>query len=168
MNFLAIIIMSHDNVSMHTTTIETSTIESVGFLLHDTARVFRFRFDARARALGVTRQQWRALFHISREEGLNQAELADRLEVERITLCRMIDRLGDAGLVERRSDPNDRRVWRLHLLPPAHAIVERLSEIGAEMEQETIAALGEADRNHLIDSLKRLSEALREDGRKVA
>ncbi|ARS27111.1 MarR family transcriptional regulator [Sphingomonas sp. KC8] len=153
--------MSHDNVSM-----ATNLTESIGFLLHDTARIFRYRFDARARALGVTRQQWRALFHISRNEGLNQAELADHLEVERITLCRMIDRLAEAGLVERRADPRDRRVWRLHLLPPAHAIVEKLSEIGLEMEQETTNALGETHRNELVDSLKRLREALREDGRK--
>ncbi|WP_010127622.1 MarR family winged helix-turn-helix transcriptional regulator [Sphingomonas sp. KC8] len=144
----------------------TNLTESIGFLLHDTARIFRYRFDARARALGVTRQQWRALFHISRNEGLNQAELADHLEVERITLCRMIDRLAEAGLVERRADPRDRRVWRLHLLPPAHAIVEKLSEIGLEMEQETTNALGETHRNELVDSLKRLREALREDGRK--
>nr|WP_089220185.1 MarR family transcriptional regulator [Sphingomonas laterariae] len=144
----------------------TISTESVGFLLHDTARAFRYRFDARARDLGVTRQQWRALFHIARDEGLNQAELADRLEVERITLCRMVDRLAEAGLVERRSDPRDRRVWRLHLLPPAHAIVDRLTQIGLDMEQEAMAALGDEERDQLIDSLKRLREALREDGRK--
>ncbi|WP_380874717.1 MarR family transcriptional regulator [Sphingomonas sp. DBB INV C78] len=140
--------------------------ESIGLLLHDTARAFRYRFDARARALGVTRQQWRALFHISRSEGLNQAELAERLDVERITLCRMVDRLEEARLVERRADPNDRRVWRLHLLPPAHPIVERLAEIGHEVEREALVHLDDEERDQLFDSLKRLREALREDGRK--
>lgn len=140
--------------------------ESIGLLLHDTARAFRYRFDAMARELGVTRQQWRALYHISRHEGLNQAELADLLEVERITLCRMVDRLADAGLVERRADPKDRRVWRLHLLPPAHAIVDRLAEIGMELEREALSALSETERMQLVESLKRLREAVREDGRK--
>lgn len=154
-------IMRYDNVSML-----TNVTESIGLLLHDTARAFRFRFDAMARDLGVTRQQWRALYHISRHEGLNQAELADLLEVERITLCRMVDRLADAGLVERRADPKDRRVWRLHLLPPAHAIVDRLAEIGAELEREALSALTETERMQLVDSLKRLREAVREDGRK--
>ncbi|AGH48338.1 MarR family transcriptional regulator [Sphingomonas fennica] len=140
--------------------------ESIGLLLHDTARAFRYRFDARARGLGVTRQQWRALFHISRNEGLNQAELADRLEVERITLCRMVDRLAEAGLVERRADPRDRRVWRLHLLPAAHAIVDRLEALGKEVEGEVLATLTKDERNQLVDSLERLREALREkDGR---
>lgn len=160
-NYLAIPIMSTDNVSMH-----TNVAESIGLLLHDTGRAFRYRFDARARDLGVTRQQWRALYHIHSNEGLNQAELADLLEVERITLCRMIDRLADAGLVERRSDPRDRRVWRLHLLPPALSIVDQLAEVGVEVEREALAALSEAETAQLVSSLKRLREALREDGRK--
>lgn len=155
------VIMRYDNVSML-----MNVTESIGLLLHDTARAFRFRFDAMARDLGVTRQQWRALYHISRHEGLHQAELADLLEVERITLCRMVDRLADAGLVERRADPKDRRVWRLHLLPPAHAIVDRLAEIGQELEREALSALTETERTQLFDSLKRLREAVRDGGRK--
>lgn len=154
-------IISNDNVSM-----PTNPTESIGLLLHDTARALRYRFDARARDLGVTRQQWRALYHISRHEGLNQAELADLLEVERITLCRMIDRLADAGLVERRADPRDRRVWRLHLLPPALAIVDRLAEIGTRLERETLSALSDTEREQLFSSLKRLREAIRDEGRK--
>lgn len=144
----------------------TNLTESIGLLLHDTARAFRYRFDARTRDVGVTRQQWRALYHISYNEGLTQAELADLLEVERITLCRMVDRLADAGLVERRSDPRDRRVWRLHLLPPASAILDRLTKIGAEMEQEALATLTETEIDQLMTSLKRLRQAIREDGRK--
>jgi len=69
----------------------------VGFLVHDVARLMRYRFDFRARSLAVTRPQWRALFTIAVNEGMTQAALAERLDVERITLCRMIDRLADAG-----------------------------------------------------------------------
>ncbi len=135
--------------------------ENIGFVMHDVARMMRYRFDARARDLGVTRPQWRALLHMARNPGLTQAELADLLEVERITLCRMIDRLAEAGLVERREDPRDRRVWRLHLLPAAHAIVDRLAAIGAELEEEMLAALSTAERAVFIESLKRLREGMR-------
>ena len=78
----------------------------------------------------------------------------------------MVDRLADAGLVERRADPKDRRVWRLHLLPPAYAIVDRLAEIGMELEREALSVLSETERMQLVDSLKRLRETVREDGRK--
>lgn len=156
--------MSRDNISML-----TDEQESLGVLLHDSARLMRYRFDARARDVGVTRQQWRALYHLARNEGMTQAELSDLLEVERITLCRMIDRLSDAGLVERRADPQDRRVWRLHLLPPAYDIVQRLSELGAELEREVKVILG-GDYDRLTANLNRLRDGLRDDAarRKVA
>jgi DNA-binding MarR family transcriptional regulator len=132
----------------------------IAFLLHDVARQFRYRFDARARALGVTRPQWRALLMLARHPGVSQSELADLLEVERITLCRMVDRLAEAGLVERRADPQDRRIWRLHLMPSSHAIVEQLSAIGAELEERALSALSVAERTMLRESLSRLREGL--------
>ena len=136
----------------------------IAFLLHDVARMMRYRFDARARALGVTRPQWRALLHMARSPGSTQAELADVLEVERITLCRMIDRLAEAGLVERRADPSDRRVWRLHLLPAAHAIVDQLAAVGAEVEEELLAPLSNDEREALTVSLERVRDAQRRRG----
>jgi DNA-binding MarR family transcriptional regulator len=87
--------------------------------------------------------------------------LADVLEVERITLCRMIDRMAEAGLVERRADPNDRRVWRLHLLPPALSIADNLAEIGAEGEQEALSEISPEAAEIVIDSLERLRNGLR-------
>lgn len=147
-------IVSADNISM-------LMDGNIGFVVHDLARMIRYRFDARARNLGVTRPQWRALLHMARSPGLTQAELADLLEVERITLCRMIDRLAEAGLVERRADPSDRRVWRLHLLPAAHDIVDRLAAIGTELEDEVMAPLSTVERTALVDSLARVRDALR-------
>ena len=97
-------------------------------------------------------------------KGRRQAEIADQLEVERITLCRMIDRLAEAGLVERREDPNDRRVWRLHLLPAALPLIEQLTAIGAAMEAETAALLG-PDAATFRDHLSRLRQGLRHDGK---
>ncbi|MDB5662535.1 MAG: MarR family transcriptional regulator [Sphingomonas bacterium] len=134
---------------------------SIGFLMHDVARLMRYRFDARARDLGVTRPQWRVLLHLARTPGPTQAELADLLDVERITLCRMIDRLADAGLVERRADPSDRRVWRLHLLPAAHGIADQLAEIGAKFEEEILSPLDEQARASLMASLESMRDGLR-------
>jgi DNA-binding MarR family transcriptional regulator len=128
--------------------------------MHDLARRFRYRFDNRARAIGVTRPQWRALLYLAHREGITQSELAEWLEVERITLCRMIDRLAEAGLVERRADPQDRRVWRLHLMPSAHGIVEQLTAIGAEVEEEALATLSPVERTMLRETLVRMREGL--------
>ena len=85
--------------------------------LAESSRLVRRAFDARARAIGVTRPQWQVLSALRRHPGVNQGALADLLDVEPITVCRMVDRLQEAGLVERRPDPADRRSWRLHLLP---------------------------------------------------
>jgi len=134
---------------------------TTGFLMPDIARLMRYRFDARARDLGLTRPQWRALLHLARNPGSTQTELADMLDVEQITLCRMVDRLAEAGLVERRADPSDRRVRRLHLLEPAHAIVDRLAEIGAELEEEVLSPLGPDERAALGRSLRRVRDGLR-------
>jgi MarR family transcriptional regulator, transcriptional regulator for hemolysin len=134
--------------------------ESVAFLLHDVARQVRYRFDARARDIGVTRPQWRALLCLHRLEGPTQSELADFLEVERITLCRMIDRLAEAGLVERRADPLDRRVWRLHLTEAAHGVVDKLAEIGAGIEEEALSYIAPAERAMLRETLTRMRDGL--------
>ena len=145
--------------------------ETIAFLVHDVARLMRARFDGHARALGATRQQWRVLINLaSLGEGPTQAELAERIDVEPITLCRMIDRLSEAGLVERRADPRDRRVRRLHLLPPAHQLVEKLSALAVELEDQALAVLPPAARIALRDNLIRLRDGLRhgEDERAVA
>src|SRR3546814_5681847 len=78
----------------------------------------------RTRVIGITGAQWRLLFTVSRNEGQNQGATAELLEVEPITLCRMIDRMEDAGMVERRPDPNDRRAWRLYLTDKSRPLIE--------------------------------------------
>src|SRR5258705_12803842 len=80
---------------------------SFGFLLHDIARLMRKRFDQRARSLNLTRAQWQVLAHLARHEGINQAGLAEILEIEPITLGRLIDRMAEAGWARRRSHPSD-------------------------------------------------------------
>lgn len=124
----------------------------ISFLMHDIARRARVRFDARARKLGVTRAQWRVLMTLVRHDGCTQSDAAEFLDVERITLCRMIDRLAEAGMVERRADPSDRRVWRLHLTPKATPLVDELSAISHDMEEELLEPLS-AEQRHLLTGL---------------
>ncbi len=127
--------------------------ESLAFLLKDVSRLMRRRFDARARSLGVSRAQWDVLFALSRNEGINQTGLADYLEVETITLCRMVDRLADAGLVERRPDPADRRAWRLHLTDAARPLLDRLRELGDTVVAEALAGIGTSDITAAVGAL---------------
>src|SRR6202171_4608396 len=98
---------------------------SFGFLLHDIARLMRQRFDQRARSLNLTRAQWQVLAHLQRHEGINQSGLAEILEIEPITIARLLDRMEEAGLVERRADPADRRARRLFLTERAKPMLER-------------------------------------------
>lgn len=108
-------------------------MDNIGFLIADVSRLMRRRFDERARLIGVTRPQWRALTAINRAEGLQQGALAEVLEVEPITLCRMVDRLAEAGLVERRRDPADRRAWNLYLTDRARPLIDQLRVIADDM-----------------------------------
>lgn len=141
--------------------------DNLGFLLHDVARLYRARFDELARPLGVTRPQWRALLILSISPGMSQAALADRLEVERITLCRMVDRLEERELVERRADPSDRRVWRLHVTDKAQGLVDKLSEIGGELETRVSEHLGGRDTDLLRVTLRQVQELLKAPSQEV-
>lgn len=130
--------------------------DSLGFLIGDVARLMRRRFDERARAVGVTRAQWQTLAKLSRVEGINQGGLATLLEVEPITLCRMIDRLEEAGLVERRRDPNDRRAWRIFLTEKARPIIGHIHVLADGLFEDALLGLGTAERSALFDALTRI------------
>ncbi len=98
------------------------------FLLHDVARLLRVEADRRARLQGMTRAQWALILRLARTPGQSQRELADVLEVEPITVARLVDRLVANGLVERRADAQDRRIWRLHLCPAAQDLLAAIHE----------------------------------------
>ncbi|QNE31115.1 MarR family transcriptional regulator [Sphingomonas sp. NBWT7] len=134
--------------------------DTFGFLLSDTARLLRRRFDERARQHGATRAQWKALLGISRHEGINQGGLADLLEVEPITLCRLIDRMQDAGLVERRRDPNDRRAWQLFLTAKAHPVIEELRATASDLTDQTLRGIPAAKVDEMTMLLNRIRENL--------
>src|ERR1700738_1911923 len=92
-----------------------SNAPTLGFLLHDVARLLRRRFEQNARGSGLTRSQWQVLTYLAQNEGISQRGLAELLDVEPITLCRIVDKLQAFGLIERHPHPSDRRVWILHL-----------------------------------------------------
>lgn len=120
--------------------------DSLGFLISDISRLMRKRFDERARLIGATRPQWRTLAMLSRNEGINQGGLADLLEIEPITLCRMIDRLEEVGKVERRRDPDDRRAWRIYLTDKARPMLDQLRAIADELMAEALTGIDDPGR----------------------
>jgi len=103
------------------------------FLLNDVARLLRTYADQRARQFGMTRAQWAVLVRLEHAEGLKQSELAELLDLQPITLTRLVDRLCASGLIERRPDPADRRAKRLYLTPQARPLMDRLAELGGDM-----------------------------------
>jgi DNA-binding MarR family transcriptional regulator len=130
--------------------------ENLGSMVSDVSRLIRRSFDERARGIGVTRPQWRVLSVLLRHEGINQGGLADLLEVEPITLCRMVDRLQEGELVERRSDPADRRAWRLFLTPKAHALLSQLRPLAERMFEDALQGLSDPEQVQLMASLDRI------------
>jgi DNA-binding MarR family transcriptional regulator len=116
-------------------------MELLAWEIGETAHVLRRAFDRRAAAMGVTRAQWRVLAHLERKPGQRQVELADRLDVEPITLCRIVDRLEEAGLVDRRRDPGDRRAWQLYLTTAAEPLIVKLHQMADEHSGEAFAGL---------------------------
>ena len=133
---------------------------SFGFLLHDISRQLRTSFDRHARAIGLTRSQWRVLAHLSRNEGIKQAGLADILEIQPITLARLLDRLGADGWVERRPDPSDRRVKRLFLTDKARPILLELRSVALSVREEALSGLDDHDQARLIDQLRVVKQNL--------
>ena len=129
---------------------------SLGFLLNDVSRQMRNRFDRNARALGLTRAQWRVMMFLRRHEGSRQSELAALLEVENVTLGRHIDRLEDSGWVERRSDPSDRRAWLLYLADKSMPILDKLAVVLIETRETALKGFTTQERDNLIDTLLRI------------
>jgi len=120
-------------------------METLPFEIGETAHALRKAFDRRAVGLGVTRAQWKVLFRLDRHPGLRQIELADMLDIEPITLSRIVDRLEESGLVERRADPADRRAWRLHVTAGAQPLIAKLRAIADDMIAETFAGIDPKD-----------------------
>ena len=133
------------------------------FLLHDVARLIRVHADKRARAQGMTRAQWGILVWLERRPGLSQKELAELLEVEPITVARLIDRLEARGRVERRPDPKDRRIWRLHLSAAAYPMLGEIDRQRTLLRGLATAGLDEASLETMTEALLTMKTTLTQD-----
>jgi len=133
-------------------------METLPFEIAETAHALRRAFDRRASGLGVTRAQWKVMFRLDRSPGLRQVELADMLDIEPITLCRIIDRLEESGLVERRGDPTDRRAWLLYLADSARPLKAKLDALGDAMIAEAFAGIDPSDLEKMKVILARIRD----------
>lgn len=134
----------------------------LGFLISDAARLLRTYTDQRAREFGATRAQWAVLNRLQRHQGLSQNELACILDVQPITLTRLVDRLCDDGLVERRPDDADRRLKRLFLTEKAYPVLDSLGHVGAEIMNVALEGLDDATVAALVGHLGRVKDNLKE------
>jgi MarR family transcriptional regulator for hemolysin len=131
------------------------------FTIMDVARMIKTYADQRARQFGISRAQWAVLVRIERSEGLKQSELAEILDLQPISLTRLLDRLADNKLIERRADPNDRRANRLFLTPAARPLLERLTVLGEDMMGTVLAGLDAKTSERMLRDLGLVKENLR-------
>lgn len=127
--------------------------QSIGFVLNDVARLLRRNFNRCVQELGLTQAQWQALAHIARKEGMKQSELADILEVQPISVARLIDRMETAGWVERRPDPSDRRATNLHLTDKCDPILSKMKKYATEVRGRALVGIPAKEQQILMDKL---------------
>jgi MarR family transcriptional regulator for hemolysin len=138
------------------------TRRDLAFMLNDVARLLRTHADHRAAQFGSSRAKWAVLARLDRFEGIKQHELADMLDLQPITLTRLLDGLCEAGMVERHPDPADRRVKRLFLTAAARPLLHRLGEVGEDLMATALAGLSQAEVDQLLAGLAVMKENLRE------
>jgi MarR family transcriptional regulator, transcriptional regulator for hemolysin len=130
------------------------------FLLHDVARLLKQRLEQNSRGSAITRSQWHVPAYLAQNERINQARLTELIEIEPITLGRILDKLETLMLIKRNAHPTDRRRWLLHLMPAASSRLEQVGEYGDATRSEALAGVSEADRQHLLKTLQALKENL--------
>src|SRR5215471_18977917 len=133
----------------------------LAFVINDVARLLRTYADHRAAQFGMTRAKWAVLARLDRFEGLKQTELAEMLDLQPISLTRLLDGLADNGLIERRPDPDDRRAKRLYLTPAARPLLERLTDLGEDLMATALAGLDAAEVEAVLGNLTTVKENLR-------
>lgn len=132
------------------------------FTISDVGRLLRTYADQKARQHGMTRAQWAVLLRLKRREGLKQSDLAEDLDIQPITLTRLVDRLCDNGLIERRPDPNDRRAKRLYLKPAARPLLDRIAEQVEVLAGTVLAGIEPAAIGAMLAQLGLARENLRQ------
>jgi MarR family transcriptional regulator for hemolysin len=131
------------------------------FQISDVARLLKTYADQRARQFGISKAQWSVLARIDRSEGLKQSELAEMLDLQPISLTRVLDRLADNGLIERRPDPNDRRANRLYLAPAARPLLDQLAVLAADLMDTVLEGLDAKTVEQMLRNLGLVRDNLR-------
>ena len=131
------------------------------FALFEVQRLLRLYADKQAARFGITRAQWAVLAKVERTEGLKQSELAEQMEMQPITLTRLIDRLCDNGWIERRGDDTDRRVNRLYLRKAARPLLGKLSGLRSELTATALEGINPSDAHRLLAQLEAIKENVR-------
>ena len=134
--------------------------DSLGFLLADVSRLMRRAFQQQLEGSSLTLAQARALIYVSRNEGVRQVELAELLEVQPITLARLIDQLADAGLVERRPDPADRRAYQIFLTPAAALQLRAIEDVTAAIRADALRGLNDKQTATVFLALRKMRDNL--------
>ena len=147
--------------------VHSAARRTLGFLLRDTSRLMRRRFMqyARERGLPLNRSEAQVLVYVHREQGMSQAKRAEQLDLEAISLVRLVDSLQEAGLIERRPHPHDRRIRTLWLTDAARPILEQVMAVRAEVRAQAMAGITEADQETLLDLLMTVRGNLAQPGR---
>ena len=135
-------------------------IDRLGFLIHDVQRLMRKRFEARASGLGLSSAQWRLLVRVAKEAGVAQARLAELLEIEPISVSRLVDRMEEGGWIERRPDATDRRVRMIFPTAKANAAYADVKSLAGEVYEESLAGVSSDDRRVLIRVLDTIVQNL--------
>ena len=128
-------------------------IDRLGFLIHDVQRLMRKRFEARASGLGLSSAQWRLMVRVAKEAGITQARLAELLEIEPISVSRLVDRMEEGGWIERRPDPSDRRVRMIFPTDKASAAYADVKSLAGDVYEESLTGVSPEDRRVLIRTL---------------
>lgn len=134
-----------------------NTLTGFGYLLNDTARLLRRRFEQCSREHKLTSSQWRAIAELARREGLTQVALAGKLEIEPMSVCRLLDRLEAGGFVRRLPDPSDKRAKLLYLTNRSRDLLDEMRGVALAVYEEAFAGFGEAERTQIVEALKRVN-----------
>ncbi|MDG4717980.1 MULTISPECIES: MarR family winged helix-turn-helix transcriptional regulator [Thalassospira] len=134
--------------------------QNIGFLMKDVTRLMRRNFMRHADEFGLTQAQMQALVYVARNEGIRQVSLAEMLEIQPITTARLIDKLVEEGLVERRADPDDRRAFQLFATDAATPLLDRIFVVAAAAREEAMAGITPEMQHMLVSLLRQMHENL--------
>jgi MarR family transcriptional regulator for hemolysin len=152
-----------EEAELDTVTKPTAQPFRFGFLVHDVSRMRRTLFDDRMKPLGVTRSQWSVLAYLSRESnnGTMQVDLARDMDVGKVTIGGLIDRLESSGHVERRLDARDRRARRIFITEKGFETIRQMQTVGAELNDHVLEGVSERDLKITEKTLARVKENIR-------